>query len=48
MTEETVKKQVNGEEPPPIMKSWNRLYLFLLVQTAALIVVFYLFTRFFR
>jgi len=48
MTDPNNKKETNGEESPPIMKSWNKLYLFLLVQTAALIVVFYLFTRFFR
>lgn len=48
MTEPNNKMNKNGEEPPPIMKSWNKLYLFLIVQTAALIAVFYLFTRFFR
>jgi hypothetical protein len=48
MTEMNDNKKINEEEPPPIMKSWNKLYLFLLVQTAALVVVFYLFTRFFR
>ena len=48
MTELDKKNVKSEEEPPPIMKSWNRLYLFLLVQTAALIAVFYLFTRFFR
>lgn len=48
MNEMNDNKNNNVEEPPPIMKSWNRLYLFLLVQTAALIAVFYLFTRFFK
>lgn len=48
MSELDKKNVTHEEESPPIMKSWNKLYLFLLVQTAALIVVFYLFTRFFR
>ena len=48
MTELNKKNMKIEEEPPPIMKSWNKLYLFLLVQTAALVVVFYLFTRFFK
>ena len=48
MSELNNKNVTNEEEPPPIMKSWNKLYLFLVVQTAALILVFYLFTRFFR
>ncbi len=48
MSELKDNEMIHEEESPPIMKSWNRLYLFLIVQTAALILVFYLFTRFFR
>jgi len=48
MTELNDMNKSSGEESPPIMKSWKKLYLFLLVQTAALIAVFYLFTEFFR
>ena len=33
------------DEPPPIFGSWRRLYLAILVYLAALIVLFYWFTR---
>ncbi len=38
----------DGEEKPPVLKSWNKLYLFVIAQTALLILIFYLFTRFFE
>lgn len=33
------------DEPPPILKTWKRVYIFILVYLAALIVLFYAFTR---
>lgn len=41
-------KNEADEEKPPLLKSWNKLYFFVLAQTAFLIIIFYLFTRFFR
>ena len=32
------------EEPPPFMRSWNRIYLAIALYTCALIVVLYLIT----
>lgn len=37
-----------GEEPPPVGGSWNNLYAIVLLNLAALAVLFYLFTRAFR
>ncbi|HZM14385.1 MAG TPA: hypothetical protein VFE28_00155 [Candidatus Krumholzibacteria bacterium] len=34
-----------GEEPPPIGRSWNRLYAAVLVNLALLILLFYAFTK---
>lgn len=34
-------------EPPPILRSWRNVYIFVLGWLALLIVVFYLFTRYF-
>lgn len=47
MTEE-IKSVEAEEEKPPVFKSWNKLYIFVLAQTAILILFFYIFTRFFR
>ena len=33
------------EDNPPIMGTWNKLYLFVLVFHALLILLFYLFTK---
>jgi len=33
------------EEPPPFLGTWRRVYMAILIYLAALIVVFYLFTR---
>jgi hypothetical protein len=39
----------NGEnEKPPVFKSWKRLYIFVLVQLAVLILLFYIFTKAFE
>jgi hypothetical protein len=35
------------EEPPPIGGSWKTLYAVVLLNLAALVVLFYLFTRYF-
>ena len=34
-------------EPPPFMGSWRNVYIFVLAWLTFLIVVFYLFTRYF-
>jgi hypothetical protein len=36
------------EEPPPVGGSWRNLYAAVLLNLAALVVLFYLFTRAFR
>jgi hypothetical protein len=36
------------EEPPPILGTWRRLYTAVLLYLAALIVLFYVFTRLFN
>ena len=36
------------EEPPPFGRSWRTLYAVVLVNLAALTVLFYLFTRYFK
>ncbi|HLH39450.1 MAG TPA: hypothetical protein VKX39_09920 [Bryobacteraceae bacterium] len=35
------------DEPPPILGAWRRVYLFVLIYLAALIVLFYAFTVYF-
>ena len=37
-----------AEEPPPFGESWRNLYLAVLLNLAALVILFYLFTRVFR
>jgi hypothetical protein len=34
-------------EPPPILRTWRNVYIFVLAWLALLIVFFYLFTRYF-
>ena len=45
-----IKEKIISEEDekPPILKSWNKLYVFVIAQTVILIVMFYLFTRYFE
>ena len=38
----------DAEEPPPVGGSWKNLYAAVLVNLAALVALFYLFTRAFR
>ncbi len=33
------------EDKPPILKSWNQLYLLVLIMHALIITIFYLFTQ---
>ena len=47
MTDET-RKDSRAEEPPPVGGSWRALYAAVLLNLAALVVLFYLFTRAFR
>ena len=47
MTDET-HKHSRAEEPPPVGGSWKNLYALVLANLAALVVLFYLFTRYFR
>ncbi len=42
MTRETNSKD---DAPPPVFKSWNQLYFFVLLLHAIIIALFYLFTR---
>lgn len=35
------------EEKPPILSSWNQLYLIVFINTVILILLFYLFTKMF-
>ena len=46
MTDET-RKHSQAEEPPPVGGSWKNLYAVVLLNLAALVVLFYLFTRYF-
>ena len=39
--------QTHTEEPPPFGGSWKTLYTIVLVNLAALVALFYLFTRYF-
>ena len=44
MTDE-MRKHSETEEPPPVGGSWKTLYAVVLLNLAALVVLFYLFTR---
>lgn len=35
------------DEPPPVLGTWKRVYIFVLVYLAAVIVAFYAFTQYF-
>ncbi|MFQ5708139.1 MAG: hypothetical protein ACE5HO_11850 [bacterium] len=47
MADPTDFDQNAQEEPPPVFKSWNRLYTAVFLNLVFLIVLFYLFTRMF-
>jgi hypothetical protein len=40
-------EHLRGEEPPPFGGSWRTLYAAVLFNLAALVALFYLFTRYF-
>ena len=46
MTDETTKRSTR-EEPPPVGGTWQNLYAAVLINLAVLVVLFYLFTRYF-
>ncbi len=37
-----------SESPPPVLGSWQRLYMFVIAELAILILLFYLFTKAFE
>ncbi|MEM8907030.1 MAG: hypothetical protein AAGD05_04215 [Bacteroidota bacterium] len=41
----TKEKQSEGEGTPPIFKSWNQMYAFVLVLHALIICLFYFITK---
>ena len=43
-----LREKSQAEEPPPLGGSWKNLYAAVLVNLAALVALFYLFTRAFR
>jgi hypothetical protein len=47
MTDETNRPTTREEPPPPFGGSWRRLYTAVLINLAVLVVLFYLFTRYF-
>ncbi len=46
MTDEQTKRPTR-DEPPPFGRSWKTLYTAVLINLAALVALFYLFTRYF-
>ena len=48
MVDPQTNKPIVNNDPPPLLKSWNRLYLIVILSLAANIILFYLFTVFFN
>ena len=48
MKRDTERQEAPVEEPPPFGGSWRSLFAVLLLTLAALVVLFYVFTRAFR
>ena len=48
MNNPQIKIQETDQEPPPILSSWNRLYIIVLLSLAVNIFLFHLFTNFFK
>ncbi len=44
----TEPEMMHEEEPPPIGKTWNRLYAAVLIELVLLVVFFYAFTKVFE
>ncbi len=38
----------NNSDKPPLFKTWNRLYAFIISQWALLVLLFYLITKYFQ
>lgn len=47
MRDEQTERTTREEEPPPFGGSWQALYAVVLLNLAALVALFYLFTRYF-
>ena len=47
MTQESNRKELAPDEPPPFGRSWATLYVAVLINLAILVLLFYLFTRVF-
>jgi len=45
MSDERARRGGEPGEPPPLLRSWRNLYLLLLAELAALVVLFYALTR---
>jgi len=43
--ERSVREDPQGIEPPPLLGSWRKLYLLVVVELGALVLVFYALTR---
>ena len=43
-----VQPSHDADEPPPFLGTWRRVYIAILIYLAAIIGVFYLFTRAYR
>lgn len=48
MNNQQTKKKESDQEPPPILSTWNRLYFIVLLCLAVNIILFHLFTKFFK
>ncbi len=42
-----MSEKKDSEDRPPILGSWKKLYLFVVAQLVVLIILFYLFTKYF-
>lgn len=42
------RPKIEGEDPPPIGRTWNRLYAAVLINLAVLVLIFWVFTVSFR
>ena len=47
MVDPETDEPIVNNDPPPVLKSWNRLYLIVLLFLAVDVILFYLFTLFF-
>jgi hypothetical protein len=45
MADVSERRPAGGDEPPPFLGSWRRIYVAILIYLAGLIVLFYLFMR---